>query len=160
MLFRSSGRPSLPEETVLTAALVEQLRKEQGLSAATVASLLHPKAEALNIDLVAALVSYIHASQPPGAVLVFLPGWEDISSLSALLTSSYILHNVTILPLHGSMNPTDQRLIFEKPTPGTRKIVIATNIAESSVTIDDVVYVVDSGRAKMKIGRASCRERV
>jgi ATP-dependent RNA helicase DHX36 len=145
------GAPRVEERSLLTPGLVEQLRQEQGLSPGTAASLLHPKAEQLNVDLVATLVSHIHATQPPGAVLVFLPGWEEISSLSSLLTSAFILPNVTVLPLHGSMSPTDQRLIFEKTAPGNRKIVIATNIAESSVTIDDVVYVVDCGRAKMKM---------
>ena len=136
---------------VLTPEIVEQMRLEQKLSSTTVASLLHPKAEALNIDFMAALVSHIHTTMPPGGILVFLPGWEEISSLSSLLTSSYVLSSVSVLPLHGSMSPNDQRLIFEKPAPGNRKIVIATNIAESSITIDDIVYVVDSGRAKMKM---------
>ena len=145
-----TGAPP-PEPSIITPVVVESLRQEQGLRPSTVASLLHPKAEALNVDMIACLVSHIHTTMGPGAILVFLPGWEDISSLASLLTSSFVLPNVSVLPLHGSMNPTDQRLIFEKPSPGNRKIVIATNIAESSVTIDDIVYVIDSGRAKMKM---------
>ena len=82
---------------------------------------------------------------------MFLPGWEDISHLAALLTSSYHLAQATVLPLHGSMSPADQRLIFDRPRDGDRKIVIATNIAESSITIDDIVYVIDSGKAKIKM---------
>ena len=136
---------------VITATIVEQLRQEQKLDDTAVASLLHPKVEAINIDLTAALVSHIHEHLPPGGILVFLPGWEEISSLSSLLSSSYMLANASVLPLHGSMSPNDQRLVFEKAAQGNRKIVVATNIAESSVTIDDIVYVVDSGRAKMKM---------
>ena len=147
---KSSARVK-DESPILTPSIVEQLRLQHKLGKTTVASLLHPKVEALNIDFMAALVSHIHTNMPPGGILVFLPGWEEISSLSSLLTSSYVLSNVSVLPLHGSMSPNDQRLIFEKPALGNRKIVIATNIAESSVTIDDIVYVVDSGRAKMKM---------
>ncbi|PRQ44170.1 putative hydrolase [Rosa chinensis] len=53
-----------------------------------------------------------------------------------------------VLPLHGSMPTVNQREIFDRPPTNKRKIVLATNIAESSITIDDVVYVIDCQKAK------------
>jgi len=139
------------EKTVLTEELVQKMILDKHLSPSTLSSLLHPQAESMNLDLIATLVAHIHTTQEPGAILVFLPGWEDISYLAGLLTSSYHLPRANIYPLHGSMGPQEQKLIFDRPQPGYRKIVIATNIAESSITIDDIVYVVDSGRAKIKM---------
>ena len=55
-----------------------------------------------------------------------------------------------IIPLHSSVQPAEQRQAFKKPPEGVRKIVVATNIAETSLTIEDVVYVVDT--AKLKVG--------
>ena len=55
-----------------------------------------------------------------------------------------------ILPLHSALSASDQRRVFQKPPGGARKIVVATNIAETSLTIPDVVYVVDSGRQKCR----------
>jgi ATP-dependent RNA helicase DHX36 len=55
-----------------------------------------------------------------------------------------------LYPLHGGMATREQRGIFEPPPPVRRKVVIATNIAESSITIDDVVYVIDTGKHKEK----------
>lgn len=55
-----------------------------------------------------------------------------------------------VYPLHGSLATSDQRSVFDRPPEGIRKIVIATNIAETSITIDDVVYVIDSGRVRSK----------
>ena len=78
---------------------------------------------------------------------MFLPGWDEISSLIEIL--SYDLTDVLLLPLHSSMSPHNQRKIFEK-SDGRRKIVVATNIAESSVTINDIVYVVDSGKGRFQ----------
>jgi len=138
-------------DNILTEMVVQKLILDKHLSPTTLSSLLHPQAECLNLDLIATLVAHIHTTQEPGAVLVFLPGWEDISYLSGLLTSSFHLPRANIYPLHGSMSPQEQKLIFDRPQPGYRKIVIATNIAESSITIDDIVYVVDSGRAKIKM---------
>ena len=57
--------------------------------------------------------------------------------------------HLRVLPLHSSINPTEQRRVFERPPEGMRKVVLATNIAETSLTIEDVVYVVDSGKLKV-----------
>ncbi|CAE8709179.1 unnamed protein product [Polarella glacialis] len=53
-----------------------------------------------------------------------------------------------VLPLHSMISVNDQRLVFKRPPPGARKVVVTTNIAETSITIDDVEYVVDCGRHK------------
>ena len=50
-----------------------------------------------------------------------------------------------IVPLHGSLPPSQQRLAFALPPAGTRKVVVATNVAETSVTISDVTHVIDAG---------------
>ena len=131
-----------PEEVV--GKLVERKK----LSSKTAASLLNFDTESINLDLLVSLVRFIHEERPRGAVLVFLPGWEDINSLIEMLYCA--LTDVLLLPLHSSMSYHDQKKIFEKPPDSVRKIVIATNIAESSVTINDIVYVVDCGKAKMK----------
>ena len=54
-----------------------------------------------------------------------------------------------ILPLHSSVSPHEQQRAFEVPPRGVRKIVVATNIAETSLTIPDVTIVIDSGRLKV-----------
>lgn len=55
-------------------------------------------------------------------------------------------------PLHGSLSTSDQKAIFDVPPAGVRKIVVSTNIAETSITIEDCVFVVDSGRVKGRSG--------
>ncbi|KAJ6349820.1 hypothetical protein OIU78_006088 [Salix suchowensis] len=87
----------------------------------------------------------------PGAVLVFMTGWEDISCLRDQLKAHPLLgdpNRILLLTCHGSMATSEQKLIFEKPPPNVRKIVLATNMAEASITINDVVFVVDCGKAK------------
>ena len=89
-----------------------------------------------------------------GAILVFLPGWEDINRVMAELQShphfAASPAAYSILPLHGSIPSSEQRRIFSPPQAGVRKIVLATNVAETSITIDDVVFVLDSGKMKEK----------
>jgi len=107
-----------------------------------------PDVENYQLYIIASLINKIHQEEGEGGVLVFLPGWDQICALSRLIQP---LLDVQIFTLHSSMSPEDQRLIFFPTPPNVRKIVIATNIAESSVTIDDIVYVIDSGRAKIKM---------
>lgn len=107
--------------------------------------------DSMGFNLIENLLCNICENERPGAVLVFITGWDDISSLKEKLQSHPILgdpHRVLLLACHSSMASAEQRLIFEKPEDGIRKIVLATNIAETSITIDDVVFVLDCGKAK------------
>ncbi|KAA3464041.1 ATP-dependent RNA helicase DHX36 isoform X2 [Gossypium australe] len=100
---------------------------------------------------VEATIEHICRHEADGAILVFLTGWDDISKLlDKIEVNSFLgdLSKFLVLPLHGSMPTINQREIFDRPPPNKRKIVLATNIAESSITIDDVVYVIDCGKAK------------
>ena len=97
----------------------------------------------------------------PGAVLVFLPGQMEITRLIRDCERSRHLREEDVgplqfLPLYGALSSGDQRRIFARAPPGVRKVVVATNIAETSVTIDDVRYVIDTGRAK-EMGYDSAR---
>ncbi|XP_076053319.1 3'-5' RNA helicase YTHDC2-like isoform X3 [Oratosquilla oratoria] len=103
-------------------------------------------------DLVFTLCHHIHTAQPPGAILIFLPGYDDIVTLRERILAEekkflpggkYI-----IFCLHSSMQSSDQKRVFRPAPTGVRKIILSTNIAESSVTINDVVYVIDSGKVK------------
>nr|XP_009779782.1 PREDICTED: ATP-dependent RNA helicase DHX36 isoform X3 [Nicotiana sylvestris] len=107
--------------------------------------------DCIGFNLIEHILCHICENERPGAVLVFMTGWDDINSLKDKLQCHPILGNtsrVLLLACHGSMASTEQRLIFDKPEDGVRKIVLATNIAETSITIDDVVYVIDCGKAK------------
>ena len=88
-----------------------------------------------------------------GAILIFLPGQAEIMRLIRSCAKSRYLEQsdvgkLLLLPLYGALSSDDQRRIFARPPPGVRKLIFATNIAETSVTVDDVRYVIDTGRAK------------
>ncbi|CAL8464644.1 g4179 [Coccomyxa elongata] len=104
----------------------------------------------IDYDLLEELVAHIDASYEEGAILVFLPGLGEITAMYERLTASRAHREggLLVLPLHSSVSPHEQRRVFERPPPSARKVVLATNIAETSLTIEDVVYVVDSGKLK------------
>ena len=107
----------------------------------------------LSFELIEALLHYIKGMQIPGAVLVFLPGWNLIFALMKWLQQHQLFGGpqYRIIPLHSQLPREDQRQVFVPVPSGVTKIILSTNIAETSVTIDDVVYVIDSCKAKMKL---------
>ncbi|XP_048503331.1 DExH-box ATP-dependent RNA helicase DExH5, mitochondrial isoform X2 [Beta vulgaris subsp. vulgaris] len=107
--------------------------------------------DSMGFNLIEHILCHICEKEGPGAVLVFMTGWDDISSLKDKLQAHPVFGDpsrVLLLACHSSMASSEQRLIFEKPEDGVRKVVLATNIAETSITIDDVVFVLDCGKAK------------
>ncbi|ACO70515.1 predicted protein [Micromonas commoda] len=106
--------------------------------------------EKINMELIEMLVQLIADEYEDGAILIFLPGMAEIRGLHERLASSLddVEKRFILIPLHSTLSSEEQRLTFSKPLPGVRKVVMATNIAETSITIDDVVFVIDSGRVR------------
>ncbi|KAH8085587.1 helicase [Aureococcus anophagefferens] len=88
------------------------------------------------------------------AILVFLPGFKEIQTLHEALLATRPFDREPqkswVLPLHSQLPPEEQKRVFSRPPKGVRKVVLATNIAETAITIDDVSLVVDCGRMKEK----------
>ncbi len=99
----------------------------------------------LLVDTTKAIDEELSETQETGGILIFLPGVAEINQICNMLRSVSTLH---VLPLHASLQTKDQRRVFASPPPGKRKVVVATNVAETSITIDDIVAVIDSGRVK------------
>lgn len=84
-----------------------------------------------------------------GAILIFLPGERAIKDIWDALLKSDFAQRIYCLPLYGRLSKEDQERVFETPPQGKRKVIISTNIAETSVTIPDVTVVIDSGLSKL-----------
>ncbi len=84
-----------------------------------------------------------------GSLLVFLPGMAEIRRVERILLDSKVNHSIQIAPLHGDL-PQDMQDVAIRPTaPGRRKVVLATSIAETSLTIDGIRVVIDAGRIRI-----------
>jgi len=111
--------------------------------------------EADYVEAASIAIIQLHTSLPPGDMLVFLPGQEEIDSLEEILLEKRKLLppdslDISILPLFSAL-PHEKQLKAFRPAPeNTRKIIICTNIAETSVTVSGVKYVVDTGLCKMR----------
>ncbi|CBX95601.1 similar to pre-mRNA-splicing factor ATP-dependent RNA helicase prp16 [Plenodomus lingam JN3] len=107
------------------------------------------------VDSAVKQVLAIHVSQGPGDILVFMTGQEDIEITCELVAERLKLLNdppkLSILPIYSQMPADLQAKIFERAAPGVRKVIVATNIAETSLTVDGIMYVVDAGFSKLKV---------
>ncbi|CAA2971723.1 D -box ATP-dependent RNA helicase D 6-like isoform X1 [Olea europaea subsp. europaea] len=109
--------------------------------------------ELIDYVLIEQLLRRICTDSKDGAILVFLPGWDDINKTRERLQSSPFFKDASkfvIISLHSMIPAMEQKKVFRRSPPGCRKIVLSTNIAETSLTIEDVVYVIESGRMKEK----------
>ncbi len=97
-------------------------------------------------DKIAEVVEEITANDPRGDILVFLPGEREIREASAVLHQHALPHTV-VLPLYGRLSHAEQARIFQ--TLPERRIELATNVAETSLTIPGIVYVIDCGTARI-----------
>lgn len=109
--------------------------------------------EADYIDACVVSILHIHATQPLGDILVFLPGQEEIESCAEMLNERMRklgsqVKELLIRPIYANLPSDMQAQVFEPTPPGSRKVVIATNIAETSITIDGIIYVIDPGYCK------------
>lgn len=110
-----------------------------------------------NLEFLEYLIFYICKNKPAGAILVFLPSYSKISKLSELLKSpshlehKSLVHRIEVYALHSLMPTMHQVRVFQPASENKRKIILSTIIAETSVTIDDVVYVINPGRMKNSV---------
>lgn len=98
-------------------------------------------------------VMQIHLTEPKGDILLFLTGQEEIDTSCEILYERMKalgpdVPELIILPVYSALPSETQSRIFEPAPPGSRKVVIATNIAETSITIDEIFFVVDPGFVK------------
>ncbi|KAJ3034589.1 hypothetical protein HDV00_004862 [Rhizophlyctis rosea] len=87
-------------------------------------------------------------AQSEGAILIFAPGVQEIKDTIRALQPIVSECGLEVMPLHANLSPAEQRKVFGNVGKGRRKCVVSTNVAETSVTIDDVVYVIDTGLVK------------
>ncbi|KAK9387702.1 P-loop containing nucleoside triphosphate hydrolase protein [Lipomyces mesembrius] len=111
-----------------------------------------PESDYLDAALIT--VMQIHLAEPPGDILVFLTGQEEIDTSCEILYERMkvlgpSVPELVILPVYSALPSEVQSRIFEPAPEGSRKVVIATNIAETSITIDGIYYVVDPGFVKI-----------
>ena len=113
-----------------------------------------PETDYLDASLIT--VMQIHLREPPGDVLLFLTGQEEIDTACEILYERMKslgpdVPELIILPVYSALPSEMQTRIFDPAPAGSRKVVIATNIAETSLTIDGIYYVVDPGFVKQKV---------
>ncbi|KAF8808063.1 P-loop containing nucleoside triphosphate hydrolase protein [Phlegmacium glaucopus] len=105
------------------------------------------RSQRIDYQLITALINYIISTATTrGGILIFLPGVSEIKQCIDSIRKEGHQKDVTVLPLHANLSNDEQRRVFEKTT--TWKIIAATNVAETSITIDDVIYVIDAGKVK------------
>jgi ATP-dependent RNA helicase DHX57 len=105
----------------------------------------------IDYDMVATLVSHLVQTKDKdddGSILVFLPGAPEIDRAHDTILRMTKGKNMNILPLHGGLQPHEQKKVFDSSTYGMTKVILSTNVAETSITIPDCTIVIDTAREK------------
>jgi len=105
----------------------------------------------IDYEMIASLVKKLIQGKKyddDGAILVFLPGAPEINKAEQTIRRHTKHLAIQLLPLHGGLQPKDQKLVFNKPKLGLTKVVLSTNVAETSITIPDITIVIDTCKEK------------
>ncbi|KAJ7103273.1 P-loop containing nucleoside triphosphate hydrolase protein [Mycena belliarum] len=145
--YRPAAARSNKKETGDALKVFREEHKSKGLDDAAITAIqIISRAERIDFQLIGEVVRHI-VSDPKnkrGGVLIFLPGVQEIrqciESIRGLGTQA------DVFPLHANLSSDEQRRVFMKTSKW--KVIAATNVAETSITIDDVIYVVDAGKVK------------
>ncbi|XP_017007074.2 uncharacterized protein [Drosophila takahashii] len=100
-------------------------------------------------DLIISLLELLLRTGDSGAVIVYLPGYNDMTELMDRLYTALSRYPIKILLLHSQVDNNEQRKVFRVYQGVRLKIILSTNIGQTSITIPDLLYVIDAGRAKM-----------
>ncbi|PPJ60520.1 hypothetical protein CBER1_03191 [Cercospora berteroae] len=152
------GELRFAQDSAVGTPVIDWKRKNTGENDQDAQTAAEQKHEALvPVHLLTAVLAHICEQSTDGAVLAFLPGLQEITKAQDFLMQQPIFGidfsdpaKFTILSLHSTVPQDQQRLIFEPSPPGCRKIILTTNIAETSVTVPDVKFVVDTGKLREK----------
>ncbi|OCU02238.1 3'-5' RNA helicase YTHDC2 [Xenopus laevis] len=111
--------------------------------------------EKVDLDLIMHILYNICQITDTGAILIFLPGYDEIVGLRDRILFddkrfAENSHRYHVFMLHSNMQTSDQKKVLKTPPAGIRKVILSTNIAETSITVNDVVFVIDSGKVKEK----------
>ncbi|MBQ0002561.1 MAG: ATP-dependent RNA helicase [Treponema sp.] len=138
------------------------------------ASTLTVTAEEALLQKITTTIERILYNHTDGDILVFLPGEKAIKDCINKLYYSHFSRKIQMIPLYGRLPKEEQEKVFDKAPFGRKKVILSTNIAETSVTIDGITSVIDSGLAKLNfysprtytsslietsISKASCNQR-
>lgn len=146
-----ANRGDQPEAAEIIKKHMESSSSEEEQLLEKYMSSINP--EFVDVALIEKLLRKICLDSEDGAILVFLPGWDDINKTRERLLANPFFKDsfkFLILSLHSMVPSVEQKKVFKRPPQGCRKIILSTNISETAITIDDVVYVLDSGRMKEK----------
>ncbi len=157
LMTRTSRLEKSADRTGRDLTIVDDLQKGNRTSDSPDASIGEHLEAHVPVALAAAVIAHLARTTHEGAILTFLPGLEEILKLERCLRNDKPLAvdfqtptKFKIFLLHSSISGADQSEVFGSVPEGCRKIILATNIAETSVTIPDVRYVVDTGKLREK----------
>ena len=141
----------VPDEAISEASKAENTKALRGYSTKTRNTISQMDEYRIEFELVTQLIAKIATDENlvvySQAILVFLPGIAEIRQLNDMLVGNpFFASNWYVYPLHSTIASEDQEAAFLVPPRGIRKIVLATNIAETGITIPDVTCVIDTGK--------------
>ncbi|KAL7987260.1 hypothetical protein Chor_006179 [Crotalus horridus] len=146
-LVKTTVQNSVPDQMLTFQQL---LIRYKGISKSVIKTMANMDFDKVNLELIEVLLEWIVSGKH-----LYPPGLAEIQALYKRLQSNAMFNNrhskrCVVYRLHSTLSSEDQQSVFFQPPLGITKIIISTNIAETSITINDVVYVIDSGKMKEK----------